>query len=73
MLFFNYVESFQLPWSFSFPLPPFCASLRPRGRVQELAGAWCVCPVVVQLPGALEHPGGDQSGFGQPGKGTGVS
>lgn len=39
MLFFNYVESFQLPWSFSFSLAPFRVSLRPRGSVQELAGA----------------------------------
>lgn len=52
MLFFNYVESFQLPWSFSFPLPPFRVSLRPRGSVQEPAGFPVSALVLVQRLGA---------------------
>lgn len=32
-----------------------------------------MCPAAVQLLGALGHPAGAESGFGQPGQGTALS
>lgn len=84
MLVFNYVESFQLPWSFSFLSPPLCVSRRPRGSAPAVVGGrcpprslprppWCGCPPGSAARSKPECPGGAARGRpGGPRKGAGL-